>query len=189
MPMARLMRRFTATAAGPCQLMGMSVSLRDGLGCQAAEGGLHIAGFVQAVESSTVAEAWPLIEEVVQRVVGQRDVEGPARLRNQEGIEANAPGAGVVGHHEEHVARDKAGAPVVLVQVVGVRRAAVAVAVGKGESVEARQVEVLADLGVDAGDQLILLEDRLRDNTRYRYPPELVCGVPPVAWLALRVTI
>src|ERR1035441_378118 len=117
MPNPRLMRRLTATAAGPLpRLAGM--------------------------------------------VVSQGDVEWPARLRNQERIETNAPGTGVAGHCEERVAGNKAGARVILVTVVCVRCAAIAVAVGKGQGVKAHQTKILAHLGVHAGDDLILLEDR-----------------------------
>ena len=73
----------------------------------------------------------------------------------------DAPGAAQVGHEEDRVAGDKAGAAVVLVKVVGVRSAAVAVAVCVRQGVEPDQVQVLADLGVHADDGLILLEDGL----------------------------
>ena len=96
-------------------------------GVEAAERSLHIVrrrgctgrnGAERLVEDQRRA----VIEEVVARqvVIGDHVV-GLARLGNQEGIEANAPGGLVVGHQEEHVARGEAGAAVILAEVIGVR--------------------------------------------------------------------
>src|SRR5580704_5582745 len=135
---------------------------RHRLGIHAAEarlGNIASGGVGRALGGCRHSGA--LVIEVVHRIFGQSDVERLARLRNEEGIEAQTPGAAVVGHGEHLVARDEGGGTIVLAEVVGVGNIASgsAVAVGPTRGVEADQAQVLVDTRIHAGDQLVLLED------------------------------
>src|SRR6185437_4184092 len=88
----------------------------------------------------------------------QGDVKRFSGVRHHEGTEAQSKRAAVVRHGEDTIARVEGGRAVVLADVVSVGGvgAGAAVAGGSSRSVEADHAEVAGDVGVDAGDDLIL---------------------------------
>jgi hypothetical protein len=57
-------------------------------------------------------EGGALIEEVVQGIGSEGDVEGAARLGDEEGIEANSPRPVVAGREKGDVTEDEGGAAI-----------------------------------------------------------------------------
>src|SRR4051794_30864626 len=138
---------------GTGALVGGDQSLaRNRLGIETAEArGRDVAGRV-GLAVGGCGNTRALIVKVIQRIVGKRDIERLARIRNQEGVEAESPRTLVVGHREELVARIEGGWAVILGEIVGVGYvgAGAPVAVRETQCVEAHQAQVLCDPRIDA---------------------------------------